>query len=1045
MMRPRSIFLFFASFYIMTQVFFNSLQALGDLIVTKGELLSINTTAPSINCSSSSNYTLTLQNRSSPHGSHLSAHIVLSGNIEFRRGSTVKVFGKYALSLESKNGNISICTDVNMTCGEEVFDTTCLGGFTQNSTAEIAGCSEKFYKGLGPGGLTVKENLPKLSDKCTPGASHGGYGGKKIKEGIFDFPEPYDRNNTASLLGGSGGSCIGNPGSVSGGGALELVADKGKIIVGAPIRAEAQNSSIGVCSGGSGGLIRLRAAKVLIHNNGKLIVDGGKGQGYNTMAGGAGGVIQIIAPEGYIAAETLSLKPGENYFPDFCEKKAEDGYFLLEANETAGTFNKTKPYKWPSRPNNGSTNTSSEGSTDVTVKDLLEKLQEINVSLWENKNINKSAILGVITIHQDLASTELLNKSNKELCLDTFKIYPTIMFRIVDEDPEFVKNTSRKLLKAANSCLDKKNHEFWKNTSSMPDLIANLQEVFVNVAKGNLKLGIDYTLTTEKILAVIKRKRPTAEENYIIIPDYSAIKDDSWGDDANFVQIPKAAVQSVKGIYTYVFLLYKDVESGLPNSSQNETGDELNVSSLVMSCYLALGGVPVFNLSSPVLLYFKTPSAEGRSRQCSFWNTDRSSWWTNGVKELELQSNSSITVCLTEHFTSFAVLMQHTKVELSEEDHLALSIITYIGCGVSTGALIITVIVFLSVESLSSERHKIHTNLVVSLLFANVLFLAGINETSSPVLCKVVAVSIHYFFLTAFTWMFVEGLHLYLKVVQVFRTENIQTVYYYVFGWGFSALPVAITFAIKSNSYGNSEVCWLSTKDGTIWAFIGPVVAIIAVNTFVLIMVIKTVVSSASAVKSSDHAHLKAGIKGLFVLMPLLGVGWILGLFALNDGTKVFIYAFSIVNGFQGLLIFLLHCVFNDEVRQAFRRQKEKHSLTKENISQYNAFFSLSSESGSKKTSNSNSFSKLKGRLSFKRKSSARVVQVQPANDNHDVTDSSFQVKRTFHESNRLSVTAQENKMSSLNCPMDSEREVAPNNQQAPSQKGSGVVLNDPA
>lgn len=52
--------------------------------------------------------------------------------------------------------------------------------------------------------------------------------------------------------------------------------------------------------------------------------------------------------------------------------------------------------------------------------------------------------------------------------------------------------------------------------------------------------------------------------------------------------------------------------------------------------------------------------------------------------------------------------------------------------------------------------------------------------------------------------------------------------------------------------------CWLSTKDGTIWAFIGPVVAIITVNTFVLIMVIKTVVSSASAVKSSDRAHLKA-------------------------------------------------------------------------------------------------------------------------------------------------------------------------------------------
>ncbi|XP_022800065.1 adhesion G-protein coupled receptor D1-like isoform X2 [Stylophora pistillata] len=583
------------------------------------------------------------------------------------------------------------------------------------------------------------------------------------------------------------------------------------------------------------------------------------------------------------------------------------------------------------------------------------------------------------------------------------------MFYIVTEDPEFVKNTSQKVLKVADSCLDKKNHEFWKNSSiiaSMPDFMANLQEVFVNMTEGKLSYRIDYTLETKKVLAVVKRKSITADGKDIRIPDYGAVKDVSRSIDTNFLQIPSAAIQSARGnytYYTYVFLMYKDVGSGMPKSLPSETEEQLNVSSSVMSCYLALDDEPVHDLPSPAILSFKTPSAEGRPRRCSFWN--ESFWSTNGVKELESRSNSSSTVCQTEHFTSFAVLMQHTKVELSKEDHLALSIITYVGCGVSTGALIITIIVFLSVESLSSERHKIHTNLVVSLLLANVLFLAGIDETSSPVLCKVVAVSMHYFFLTAFTWMLVEGLHLYLKVVQVFRTENIKIAYYYVFGWGFSVLPVAITFTIKPNSYGSSEICWLSIGDGTIWAFAGPVVAIIAVNTFVLIMVIKTVVSSVSAVKSSGHADIKAGIKGLFVLMPLLGVGWILGLFALNDGTKVFSYAFAIVNGFQGLLIFLLHCVFNSEVRQAFRRQKEKHSLTKENLSQYNASFSLSSDSESRKTSNFSNFDKLKGTLSFKRKSSARVVQVQPTNDNHDGTDNSFQVKRTFHERNRLSVT----------------------------------------
>ena len=60
-------------------------------------------------------------------------------------------------------------------------------------------------------------------------------------------------------------------------------------------------------------------------------MDGGKGQGCDTMADGAGGVIQIIAPEGYIAAETLSLKRGENN-QYLCEETAEDGHFLLEGN-----------------------------------------------------------------------------------------------------------------------------------------------------------------------------------------------------------------------------------------------------------------------------------------------------------------------------------------------------------------------------------------------------------------------------------------------------------------------------------------------------------------------------------------------------------------------------------------------------------------------------------------------------------------------------------------------------------------------------------------
>ena len=106
------------------------------MTLDSGEIFEINTTAPSIvkvGCSSCS-YTALHQNRSSSHGDHLVANITFSDNIEFRSGSTVKVFGKYALSITSQDGHILIQTDINMTCGEKVPDTTCLGGFTQSST-----------------------------------------------------------------------------------------------------------------------------------------------------------------------------------------------------------------------------------------------------------------------------------------------------------------------------------------------------------------------------------------------------------------------------------------------------------------------------------------------------------------------------------------------------------------------------------------------------------------------------------------------------------------------------------------------------------------------------------------------------------------------------------------------------------------------------------------------------------------------------------------------------------------------------------------------
>ena len=107
-------------------------------------MLDIDTTVPSIvkrNCNSTNcKFTASLEMRKSSNVTF----VTFSGNIELRKGSRIDVTGKYALSIRSQNGNITIQTDINMTCKKEILDATCLGGFTQ--TLDRSG---EIYKGEG--------------------------------------------------------------------------------------------------------------------------------------------------------------------------------------------------------------------------------------------------------------------------------------------------------------------------------------------------------------------------------------------------------------------------------------------------------------------------------------------------------------------------------------------------------------------------------------------------------------------------------------------------------------------------------------------------------------------------------------------------------------------------------------------------------------------------------------------------------------------------------------------------------------------------------
>uniref|UniRef100_A0A9L0JPE9 Adhesion G-protein coupled receptor D1 n=1 Tax=Equus asinus TaxID=9793 RepID=A0A9L0JPE9_EQUAS len=306
--------------------------------------------------------------------------------------------------------------------------------------------------------------------------------------------------------------------------------------------------------------------------------------------------------------------------------------------------------------------------------------------------------------------------------------------------------------------------------------------------------------------------------------------------------------------------------------------------------------------------------------------------WSNQGCAL-VEGNLSYSICRCTHLTNFAILMQVVPLELTRGHQVALSSISYIGCSLSVLCLAVTLVTFAvlsSVSTIRNQRYHIHANLSFAVLVAQVLLLISFRLEPGTTPCQVLAVLLHYFFLSAFAWMLVEGLHLYSMVIKVFGSEDSKHLYYYGMGWGFPLLICVISVSSATDSYGMSNNCWLLLESGAIWAFVAPALFVIVVNVVILVAVTRVIsqISADNYKVHGDPSAFKLTAKAVAVLLPILGTSWVFGVLAVNQQAVAFQYVFAILNSFQGFFIFLFHCLLNSEVRAAFKHKTKVWSLT---------------------------------------------------------------------------------------------------------------------
>ncbi|XP_066504548.1 adhesion G-protein coupled receptor G2 [Hoplias malabaricus] len=264
---------------------------------------------------------------------------------------------------------------------------------------------------------------------------------------------------------------------------------------------------------------------------------------------------------------------------------------------------------------------------------------------------------------------------------------------------------------------------------------------------------------------------------------------------------------------------------------------------------------------------------------------------------------------------------------------MILTVITYLGCGLSSVFLGITLLTYTAFGKLRCDYpSKILMNLSGALLGLNMGFLlnswlAGFNNYS---LCITVAAVLHYFLLATFTWMGLEAINMYLAFVKVFNVYVPSYILKFcALGWGLPLVIVSIVLAADKDCYGStvtlmpvdnsSPFCWVQNQT----AFFVTVVAFVVLILLGNICVFGLVMAQIRGLQFSKAAGRSTGIlhdlRVVASLTFLLGLTWILAFFAWGPVRVPFLYLFSILNSLQGFFIFVFHCLMKDNVRKQWR------------------------------------------------------------------------------------------------------------------------------
>uniref|UniRef100_A0A8C9PGZ9 Adhesion G-protein coupled receptor G2 n=1 Tax=Spermophilus dauricus TaxID=99837 RepID=A0A8C9PGZ9_SPEDA len=369
-----------------------------------------------------------------------------------------------------------------------------------------------------------------------------------------------------------------------------------------------------------------------------------------------------------------------------------------------------------------------------------------------------------------------------------------------------------------------------------------------------------------------------------------------------------------------------------PALFQDPSLENLSLISYVISSSVA--NLTVKNLTRNVTVTLKhtDPSQDDLTVKCVFWdlgrNGGRGGWSSDGCSVKERKLNE--TICTCSHLTSFGVLLDLSRTSLPPGQMMALTFITYIGCGLSSIFLSITLVTYIAFEKI---RRDYPSKILIQLCTLIFLLDSWIALYNTKGLCISVAVFLHYFLLVSFTWMGLEAFHMYLALVKVFNTYIRKYILKFcIVGWGVPAVVVAIVLIISPHNYGlgsygkfpngsPDDFCWINSNAVFYITVVGYfcVIFLLNISMFIVVLVQLCRIKKKKQLGAQRKTSIQ-DLRSIAGLTFLLGITWGFAFFAWGPVNITFMYLFAIFNTLQGFFIFIFYCVAKDNVRKQWRR-----------------------------------------------------------------------------------------------------------------------------